>query len=136
MLYCFKNFVMMYLLFLLLMMKLKDVQLTIIFVNDIKHFSLTFKINFDFDVNRMNALFRILITKVLKSAFALLWMLIQFWEFILLWIKWKLLRTILNYDESDADIKIKKCVQTLKFKILQWIHLMLYIICIYIIFFW
>ena len=42
-----------------------------VFMNNTKCFSLMFRINFDFSVNRMNIFFKTLITEVLKDVFIL-----------------------------------------------------------------
>ena len=136
---CFKNFIIMCLLLSLLFMRSREMQLMSIFVKKMKYFLLMFKINFSLNVNRVDVLCKVLITEALKKTafiFAFislweliqLWILIQFWELILLWIKQKL-KTILNCEMFNADMKIRNCMQTLKFETLQWIYLMLCIIC-------
>ena len=72
MLHCFRDFVMMCLLLLLLVMEPKGMQLAAVFVGDVGCFPLAFRVGFGFGVDRMGALSRALITEVLEGALALL----------------------------------------------------------------
>lgn len=68
MLHCFRNFVVVCLLLLLLVVRLKDVQLTAVFVENIEHFSLTFRVSFSFSVGKIEVRFRALTTETLKKT--------------------------------------------------------------------